>query len=43
MFQGYTKEFKTNIRLAWPVILGMVGHTLVQFVANIMVGQLGTT
>ncbi|MDG1823231.1 MAG: MATE family efflux transporter [Flavobacteriaceae bacterium] len=43
MFQGYTKEFKTNIRLAWPVMLGMVGHTLVQFVDNIMVGQLGTT
>ena len=43
MFQGYTQEFKTNIRLAWPVMLGMVGHTLVQFVDNIMVGQLGTT
>ena len=43
MLQQYTKEFKTNLRLAWPVMLGMVGHTLVQFVDNIMVGQLGTT
>ena len=43
MHQQYTKEFKTNLRLAWPVMLGMVGHTLVQFVDNIMVGQLGTT
>ena len=42
MLQQYTKEFKTNLRLAWPVMLGMVGHTLVQFVDNIMVGQLGT-
>ncbi|MBL20129.1 MAG: MATE family efflux transporter [Flavobacteriaceae bacterium] len=43
MLQEYTKEFKTNLRLAWPVMLGMVGHTLVQFVDNVMVGQLGTT
>ena len=43
MLQDYSKEFKTNLRLAWPVMLGMVGHTLVQFVDNIMVGQLGTT
>jgi len=38
----YTKEFKYNITLATPVILGMLGHTLVAFVDNIMVGQLGT-
>jgi len=43
MLQQYTKEFKTNLRLAWPVMLGMLGHTLVQFVDNVMVGQLGTT
>ena len=43
MLQEYTKEFKINLRLAWPVMLGMVGHTLVQFVDNVMVGQLGTT
>jgi MATE family multidrug resistance protein len=38
----FTKEFKYNWRLAAPVILGMLGHTFVSFVDNIMVGQLGT-
>lgn len=39
----YTKEFSYNLRLAYPIILGMVGHTLVGIVDNIMVGQLGPT
>ena len=39
----YTSEFKYNIKLAFPVILGLLGHTLVQLVDNIMVGQLGAT
>ena len=38
----YTKEFNYNLKLATPVILGMLGHTLVALVDNIMVGQLGT-
>nr|WP_321245678.1 MATE family efflux transporter [uncultured Psychroserpens sp.] len=38
----YTKEFSYNFKLAAPVILGMLGHTFVSFVDNIMVGQLGT-
>ena len=42
MFKQYTKEFKYNIRLSVPVILGMLGHTFVAFADNIMVGQLGT-
>ncbi len=42
MLQQYTKEFRYNVKLATPVILGMLGHTLVAFVDNIMVGQLGT-
>lgn len=42
MLQQYTKEFGYNIKLATPVILGMLGHTFVAFVDNIMVGQLGT-
>ena len=42
MLTQYTKEFKYNLKLATPVILGMLGHTLVSFVDNIMVGQLGT-
>lgn len=42
MFQQYTKEFKYNLQLSFPVILGMLGHTFVAFADNIMVGQLGT-
>ncbi|MDC7995752.1 MATE family efflux transporter [Altibacter sp. HG106] len=42
MLSQYTKEFRYNIQLATPVILGMLGHTLVAFFDNIMVGQLGT-
>lgn len=41
MWRVYTKEFKYNWHLAAPVILGMLGHVLVGFVDNIMVGQLG--
>ena len=39
----YTKEFKYNLNLAAPVMLGMLGHTFVSLVDNIMVGQLGAT
>lgn len=39
----YTKEFSNNLKLAYPIILGMLGHTLVGIVDNIMVGKLGPT
>ncbi|EIA08945.1 MATE family efflux transporter [Flavobacterium frigoris] len=39
----YTKEFSYNLRLAYPIILGMLGHTVVGIVDNIMVGKLGPT
>jgi len=42
LFQQYTKEFAYNLKLSYPVILGMLGHTFVAFADNIMVGQLGT-
>ena len=42
-FSTYTKEFTYNIKLAYPVILGMLGHTLIGIVDNIMVGNLGST
>ena len=42
MLTQYTKEFNYNLKLATPVILGMLGHTFVGFVDNVMVGQLGT-
>ncbi len=41
-FGKYSREFPRNLRLAYPVMLGMIGHTLVAFVDNVMVGQLGT-
>ena len=39
----YTKEFAYNLKLAYPVIIGMLGHTLIGIVDNIMVGKLGST
>ena len=42
-FSKYTKEFRYNMQLAYPVILGMLGHTLIGIVDNIMVGKLGST
>ena len=39
---AYTKEFSYNLKLSYPVIIGMLGHTFVQFIDNVMVGQLGT-
>jgi len=42
-FSRYTKEFSYNLQLAYPVILGMLGHTLIGIVDNFMVGNLGST
>jgi hypothetical protein len=39
----YTKEFSYNLKLAYPVILGMLGHTMIGIVDNFMVGNLGST
>lgn len=43
ILSNYTKEFKYNLNLAAPVMLGMLGHTFVSLVDNIMVGQMGAT
>ncbi|MEO1031423.1 MAG: MATE family efflux transporter [Bacteroidota bacterium] len=42
VLSNYTKEFQYNLKLATPVMLGMLGHTFVSFVDNVMVGQLGS-
>lgn len=42
VLNAYIREFRYNLRLSSPVILGMLGHTFVAFADNIMVGQLGT-
>lgn len=41
-FSQYTKEFSYNLKLAYPVILGMLGHTLIGIVDKLMVGRLGS-
>ena len=41
-FSRYRREFSYNLKLAYPVMIGMLGHTFVQFIDNVMVGQLGT-
>lgn len=41
MFKQYTSEFSTNYKLAYPIMLGQLGHILVGFVDNVMIGQLG--
>ena len=41
LLSDYTKEFHYNLKLAFPVVLGMLGHMFVSFADNVMVGQLG--
>ncbi|MBZ9728832.1 MATE family efflux transporter [Salegentibacter sp. JZCK2] len=38
---AYTKEFNKNLNIAFPVMLGQLGHVLVGLVDNLMIGQLG--
>ena len=40
--RSYTRDFRSHWKLAFPVILGMLGHTFVAFADNVMVGQLGS-
>ncbi|MEN8124355.1 MAG: MATE family efflux transporter [Bacteroidota bacterium] len=40
-FKNYTKEFKYNLKLAYPIMIGHLGHIFVGFADNIMVGRLG--
>lgn len=37
----YTKEFSKNFSLAVPIMLGQLGHVLVGFIDNLMIGKLG--
>src|SRR5690606_37381442 len=39
----YTSEFGYNLKLAYPIILAMLGHTIVGIIDNIMVGKIGAT
>lgn len=42
-WKQYRQEFAQNIKLSTPVFLGMLGHTLVGFVDNMMVGKISPT
>ncbi len=39
--KNYTSEFKNNIKLATPIMMGSLGHLLVGLIDDIMVGRLG--
>lgn len=41
MLSNYTKEFRQNLKIAYPVMLGQLGHILVALADNLMVGRLG--
>jgi len=40
MLRNYTKEFKQNLKIATPVMLGYLGHVFVGLMDNIFVGKL---
>ncbi|ARN77912.1 MATE family efflux transporter [Nonlabens spongiae] len=37
----YTRELPTNVKLAYPIVLGQIAHLIVALADNIMVGKLG--
>ncbi len=40
MLQQYTKEFRQNLKIAMPVMLGYLGHVFVGLMDNVFVGRL---
>jgi MATE family multidrug resistance protein len=40
-FSKYSSEFKNNLKLATPIMMGSLGHLLVGLMDDIMVGRLG--
>ena len=40
-FRQSVQEFKINYKIAYPIVLGQLGHISVGFIDNIMVGKLG--
>jgi MATE family multidrug resistance protein len=37
----YSKEFREMIKLAYPVIIGQLGHMMMGVVDSLMVGRIG--
>lgn len=42
-FKTYLPDIKATLLLAWPVILGQLGHIVIGLVDSAMIGQLGPT
>jgi len=40
MFKNYTREFRQNLKIATPVMLGYLGHVFVGLMDNVFVGKL---
>lgn len=38
---NYKYDFRQNFLLAWPIMVGQLGQVMVNFIDNVMVGQLG--
>ncbi len=43
LFNSYKKDFRLNLKLALPIMAGQIGQVMVNFIDNVMVGQLGPT
>lgn len=43
MFEGYGEEFRKNLKIAYPVMLGQLGQVTVGIVDSLMIGRLGTS
>jgi MATE family multidrug resistance protein len=40
-YQRYKKDFRLNLKLGFPIMLGQLGQVMVNLADNLMVGQLG--
>ena len=43
IYKNYKTDFRQNLLLAWPMMVGQIGQITVNFVDNVMVGKLGPT
>ena len=43
MFEGYLTEYRKNLKIAYPVMLGQLGQVAVGVVDSLMIGRLGTS
>lgn len=41
--QAYITQYKKNLKIAYPVVLGQIGHMITQLADTLMVGQIGAS